>query len=74
MEELLPVSPADVTELRERLSYNRQTFARLVNAAERTILALESGEKTAAGPLLRLFQILRLEPSLAEKIRSQLDH
>jgi DNA-binding transcriptional regulator YiaG len=74
MKGLLTISPADVTALRERLSYDRQSFARLINVSERTILALESGEKTAAGPLLRVLRILRLDSALADKLRPQLDH
>jgi len=74
IDELQPVSAADVTALRERLSYARKIFGLLVNAPERTILALESGEKAADRPLLRVLQILRLDPSLADKLRSQLDH
>jgi DNA-binding transcriptional regulator YiaG len=74
MKGLLTISPADVTALRERLSYDWQSFARLINVSERTILALESGEKTAAGPLLRVLRILRLDSALADKLRPQLDH
>ena len=64
------VTPADVTAMREKLGGDRMKLARLVNVSEQTILELESGARTTKGPLLRLVQLLWLDPSLANQFRS----
>jgi DNA-binding transcriptional regulator YiaG len=66
-------STADVTALREKLGPDVKTFARVMNISERTARQLESGAKPVKGPLMRLVQLLRRDPQVADALRELLE-
>ncbi len=49
-----------------------RAFARLLNLSVLALTRLESGRSPAGGPLLRLLQILRSNPSLGPAIHATL--
>ena len=62
----------EIAVLRGGLGMDLRAFARLVNLSVRALTRLESGRSQAGGPLLRLLQILRGNPSLAREIQASL--
>ena len=66
------ITAPEIAVLRGGLGMDLRAFARLVNLSVRALTRLESGRSQAGGPLLRLLQILRGNPSLAREIQASL--
>jgi integrase/recombinase XerD len=62
------VSTEIIVSIRRSLALNTTEFAGLLNTPVSSLVRLERGQTQAKGPLLRLLQILLLDPSLARKI------
>ena len=58
------VSPKTIAQLRRRFVLTQSRFANLVNVSPKTVQSWEQGIRTPAPATLRLFQILKLLPSI----------
>lgn len=66
------ITAPEIAVLRGGLAMDLRAFAQLLNLPLRALTRLESGRAQAGGPLLRLLQILRSNPSLGPAIHATL--
>jgi integrase/recombinase XerD len=67
-----PLTAGRIASLRHSCGLSQPEFARLLNVPTEVLPQLESGLKLPTGPLLRLLQILRYNPTLMLKIHAAL--
>ena len=64
---VIKYSPQEIKELREKLQFTQTYFGEFLGVSLKTIQAWESGTNKPNGAALRIFQVLKKDPSALDK-------